>query len=834
MLAHAGVQDTTLLNLNTLISLPLTNGGPSYTCERIVQAMDGGGIAARLFTPADRRPSVRTDIDVDAVVPRWGKPLPFRPSNRVTSVLCERRLLGACRSSPEPTAAFLWGDVTSELVRKLQRTNTFLVREKFNCAKTVSREILREAYAALGVPSAFPAELYGDRLIAAEMESLRLADMIFCPSPMVAWSLKEVGIEERVLASTSYGFDPARLAGTDRALAPVDGPTFIFTGSICVRKGAHILLQAWQRAGIKGRLILLGRLENIIGELFAETLARPDVEHHEFTSDVGAFYRSADYFVFPSLEEGSPLVTYEAAFCGLPSIVSPMGAGGVVRDGIEGTVLDSTDPDMWAAALAEAAEDADRRVGVGSAASERAAEFTWERVGAERRKELLDRAAVEGSESEDIAASDVSVSFGWLSLDALRPAFREYRTSIGALMMKLAGAFLSFLIIFLVARSSGASVTGDYAMAVLTANTASLLAMLGLDQIVTRAIGGDLREKRPDLARAALFATVRIVAPFSVVLVTALFVAAPWATAINASPPAMRAVAVAVFAYPMLRIAVVSLRANGSILWSQFFDAAHNILILAAVGVIIASHAMPIGPALLSGIYSAALIVTMASSWMILMYQIRSWPAGSKNRVRLLGNSWPLLIAAFCQASTSWIIFATIGTWLNSAQVGAYRVVGQVVTIIALMLTTIEALVSPDLAGDFRVNDVKAAWRRHRKASYLMLLAAVGPVLACMLAPKYILGVFGAEFVTAAGALMVLSGAQIVNVLTGPIGSIMVMSGHERLSLVLSITALIMSVTLCALLVPALGLVGAALASASALVLRNVLAYAIMRRKLRI
>ena len=823
-----------MLTLNTLISLPLTNNGPSYTCERIAQAMNGGGVAANLFTPADRRLSVRTDVDVDAVVPRWAKQLPFRPSNRVTSVLCERRLLAACRSSEGPTAAFLWGDVTSELIRRLRHTNTFLVREKFNCAKMVSREILREAYSALGVPEAFPAELYDDRLIAAEMDSLRFADMIFCPSPMVAWSLKEVGIDESVLAPTSYGFEPARLAGDSRALPPIDGPTFIFTGAICVRKGAHILLEAWSRANIKGRLVLLGRLEKVIGELYAETLARPDVEHHEFTQDVGAFYRSADFFVFPSLEEGSPLVTYEAASCSLPSIVSPMGAGGVVRQGVEGTVLDSTDPDAWAAAIVEASEVADRRSEMGRAASERAAEFTWKRVGAERRQQLLTRATGEMAAPVLSTLPDDPVTIPWLSLDSLRPAYLEYRTQIGALMMKLAGAFLSFLIIFLVARSSGASVTGDYAMAVLTANMSSLLAMLGLDQIVTRAIGGDLREKRPDLARAALFATVRIVAPLSVVLAMALFIAAPLATSINASPAAMRAVAVAVFAYPMLRISVVSLRANGSILWSQFFDAAHNILILAAVVLLLVSHPMPIGAALLAGIYSAALLAMMAAAWAVLLYQIRDWPAGAKNRVRLLGNSWPLLIAGFCQASTAWIIFAIIGAWLNSAEVGAYRVVGQVVTIIALMLTTIEALVSPDLAGDFRVNDVKGAWRRHRKASYLMLLAAAGPVLACMLAPKYILHMFGAEFVSAAGALMVLSGAQIVNVLTGPIGSVMVMSGHERLSLVLSICALIISVTACALLVPVLGLIGAAMASASALVLRNILAYAIMRRKLRV
>ena len=44
---------------------------------------------------------------------------------------------------------------------------------------------------------------------------------------------------------------------------------------------------------------------------------------------------AADVFVFPSLFEGSAVVTYEALACGLPSIVTP-NAGSVVRDGVDG------------------------------------------------------------------------------------------------------------------------------------------------------------------------------------------------------------------------------------------------------------------------------------------------------------------------------------------------------------------------------------------------------------------------------------------------------------------------------------------------------------------
>ena len=51
---------------------------------------------------------------------------------------------------------------------------------------------------------------------------------------------------------------------------------------------------------------------------------------------------AADVFVFPSLFEGSAVVTYEALACGLPCVVTPE-AGSVVRDGVEGLVVPSAD-----------------------------------------------------------------------------------------------------------------------------------------------------------------------------------------------------------------------------------------------------------------------------------------------------------------------------------------------------------------------------------------------------------------------------------------------------------------------------------------------------------
>ena len=115
-----------------------------------------------------------------------------------------------------------------------------------------------------------------------------------------------------------------------------------------------------------------------------------------------------------------------------------------------------------------------------------------------------------------------------------------------------------------------------------------------------------------------------------------------------------------------------------------------------------------------------------------------------------------------------------------------------------------------------------------------MLLCAAAPVFLCIFFSSAVLHIFGSEFVIASGALIILAGGQLINVATGPIGAVMVMSGHQRLSLILSVMGSIGAITLSALLVEPLGLTGAALGLAGTTIFRNVGAFIIMRRKLRV
>jgi glycosyltransferase involved in cell wall biosynthesis len=223
------------------------------------------------------------------------------------------------------------------------------------------------------------------------VEELGLCDYVFSASPEVRRTLVAGGVDPGKIISSSYGWDPKRLAGTHRHLPPVDGPTFLFVGRGSVLKGLPWLLDAWENAGIRGRLLLAGKLAPDVERHCQEQLRREDVICLGHVSDIGSVYRSADVFVFPSLVEGGPQVTYEAMGCGLPVVVSPMGAGAVARHGVDGFVCDPMNRDAWSDALSRLASDPRLREEMGREARTRAAEFTWDKVGQRRRHQLMER-----------------------------------------------------------------------------------------------------------------------------------------------------------------------------------------------------------------------------------------------------------------------------------------------------------------------------------------------------------------------------------------------------------------------------------------------------------
>lgn len=93
-------------------------------------------------------------------------------------------------------------------------------------------------------------------------------------------------------------------------------------------------------------------------------------------SDVPLVMRAVDAILIPSLNEGMPNVGMEAIACGRPVLGSNVGGmPELVRDGLEGMLVDATDIDVWGKTLIWAASNREALINMGESARHRAIEL---------------------------------------------------------------------------------------------------------------------------------------------------------------------------------------------------------------------------------------------------------------------------------------------------------------------------------------------------------------------------------------------------------------------------------------------------------------------------
>ena len=158
-------------------------------------------------------------------------------------------------------------------------------------------------------------------------------DLFISPSDFCKQQYVHRGLAEERIVVMENGLDAARLADRDDdtvALAPAR-PHFGFVGSLVWQKGAHVLVDAFDRLGAEGALTLYGD-EAVAPEYVAALKARARHPHVRIAGRldyqaVGHAMRAMDYLVVPSLwYENSPMVIQEAYAVGLPVVASRLGA----------------------------------------------------------------------------------------------------------------------------------------------------------------------------------------------------------------------------------------------------------------------------------------------------------------------------------------------------------------------------------------------------------------------------------------------------------------------------------------------------------------------------
>lgn len=380
------------------------------------------------------------------------------------------------------------------------------------------------------------------------------------------------------------------------------------------------------------------------------------------------------------------------------------------------------------------------------------------------------------------------------------------------------GAVTSFAFTWLVARAFGPAGVGAFGTALTTAQMLVILSLIGLDTILVRTVAVCISQNRTGVARTAVRHATRVAVGGGLVLMVMILLFHQQIAANLLGSPAMApdllimAFLIPVSAY--CRLVSTTLRGMGDIGKSQMVDGPLGTFLGGAM----LAGALLIGvghnPLLPSVLYLAGWLVTMFVATIIVRRMTRDWAPAEPLDRPMLRPGFMVLITNVNNFFVDWFATVILAVTHGPAEAGLFRVGYQIASSLKLLSATSETILHPVFAASYEQGDVKRIARIIRITILALLIAASPIALAVLVAPHWIMGLFGKQFTAGAAAMQVLVLGQVFGMVFASSGGVLVMANRERLAVVLTMSSVILAAILALVLIPPYGALGAAIAIA--------------------
>ncbi len=171
-----------------------------------------------------------------------------------------------------------------------------------------------------------------------------------------------------------------------------------------------------------------------------------------------------------------------------------------------------------------------------------------------------------------------------------------------------------------------------------------------------------------------------------------------------------------------------------------------------------------------------------------------------------------------------WLDILIVGAILGSYDAGVYAAVSRLAMIGTFALEGTRLAIAPRLSGRLARREHPHAADLYQSATRLLILASWPVYLLFAIYPTVTLGIFGPRYTAGAVALVIIALAMLVNTGTGNVTVVLLMGGKSSWNVVNTMAALFVNVTLNLLLLPRIGIAGAAVAWAASIVVDNLAA----------
>jgi O-antigen/teichoic acid export membrane protein len=198
----------------------------------------------------------------------------------------------------------------------------------------------------------------------------------------------------------------------------------------------------------------------------------------------------------------------------------------------------------------------------------------------------------------------------------------------------------------------------------------------------------------------------------------------------------------------------------------------------------------------------------------------------------LIGSAKPLWWMMLMGILVQWSGQLICGVFVSAEDLAFFSVAQRTAMLASFVLIAVNLVAAPRFAASAKQGEISVLRATSLFCSRIMLLFATPVLIVMLCVPHFFMGLFGEEYKQAAPLLQILIIGQFINVITGSVGFLLNMSGHEKDMRNVVFISGSLAVVLSLILIPLYGVTGAAIATAIALASQNLLAVYKVKQRL--
>ncbi|MBS95137.1 MAG: hypothetical protein CL799_11925 [Chromatiales bacterium] len=386
-----------------------------------------------------------------------------------------------------------------------------------------------------------------------------------------------------------------------------------------------------------------------------------------------------------------------------------------------------------------------------------------------------------------------------------------------------AGAVLAFSV--LLARTLGVADSGLFFLAVAVVSAISVLSRAGLDNAIVRYSAAAIASDRWGDVSALYRRSIVLVSAISGVFAVAIYTGAYWIATTLFLKPALadplQTLAVCILPITLIMMHCRYLQSQKRIAFALYFQSA-LIPTLSIIAIVLLPFSWSLGNIAITYTGAGVLGAILAATVWLSRAKIVGFPRTQYDSRKFFSSGLTLIPSDLVnKVLQPWAALICLGFWSTETDAGLFAAAWRIAALVTFALIPVNSFAAPKMAALWHEGDVVSLRRISQQATLLMIIVAAPMLIAIVLFPELIMSVFGDDFRIAAEILLVLAAAQVVNVVTGPVRSLLLMTGNEQDHRSASLAGGITILVGCFVLVPAYGGLGAAWSVAASLVATN-------------